>query len=214
MPKQLIMIMGTQRSGTNAFFRSLSQDKRLTCFNEAKKSPLFLNWFLRPEAEIRDVLLAAPGPVLLKPISETVRRSVSDIFEEYKDYELYVPWIYRDPVDVYYSETQHWEGRTDERKFMDRWNRRNSSVLAALPVFGEQIGIVKYEDLLTFPAVFEQVCQFFDIEGQSEFQTVSAGGRRNLADRVVASIEEGTADVCRALDAARRFIPSDLDSLK
>ena len=68
--KQLIMVMGAQRSGTTALFRSLAQDRALTSFNESAEDALYYLYRLRPVRETAPILNAAPGAVLLKPITE------------------------------------------------------------------------------------------------------------------------------------------------
>ncbi len=207
MKKRVIMIMGVQRSGTNALFRSLARDSRYTSCNESADSSIFKHWYLKSEPEIRPFLLKTSRPLLIKPISETIRRGVEDVFREFEDYDIWIPWIYRDPVNVYYSHTQRWPDRKNARRFAEEWNRRNHAILRVLRTFGNRIGIVKYEDLVAHPGVFQQVCQFFDVDGTSEFRTDSAAGRKTLGDRLITELERDTSAVIGSLDAARRFLP-------
>ncbi len=199
------MVMGVQRSGTNALRRSLSLDPRVAGFNESKDSPLFKNWYLRREASIRDFLNGVPGTVLIKPISETRKRTVADIFEEYQAYDLWMPWIYRDPVNVYHSRIRRWPELTDIDRFVDSWNSRNRSALEAIPGHADRMAIVRYEECIADPTVFWGLCRFLNVEGEYLFRRDSAGGYRRLDRELQQRILEGTSEVLQELDAARRF---------
>src|SRR5438094_5316389 len=97
---ELIMVMGVQRSGTNVLFDSLATDRTLSAFPEDIDSAWYCNFLLRPLSELAALIERAPGRILLKPISETCRRSLVDVAEEYRSYPLRFVWIYRDPVNV------------------------------------------------------------------------------------------------------------------
>lgn len=200
--------MGVQRSGTNAFFRCLAHDERYSAFSERPVGPIYSDWFLRPESEIGPVLMAEPGAVLLKPICETYRRSVFELLEEFHAYDVWIPWIYRDPVNVYFSQLQRWNDKDDVTEFNEEWSRRNRMMLEALPALGEKAAVVKYEDLVADPDVLGQLCRHFDVNGKYHFRADSAAGRKNLPEDTIVAIEEGSRAVFRDLDAARRFFPS------
>lgn len=131
--KRFIFVMGVQRSGTNALRRSLSLSPGVIAFNEAEDSEYFHNWYLRPEPDIREHLMAVPLPVLFKPISETLRRPLADIIEEYADYDLSVVWIYRDPLNVYYSTAKRWLATPVGRRRLHRSMEQTESVCARGP---------------------------------------------------------------------------------
>jgi hypothetical protein len=88
------MVIGFQRSGTNALFDSLAGDRNILSFNEVAESEIYRNFYLKPEPEIRSILQAGKS-VLLKPISETKRRNVEDLFQEYAAYDVRVLHIHR-----------------------------------------------------------------------------------------------------------------------
>ena len=207
--KKLIMIMGVQRSGTNILRESLSQDPTITSFNESVESAVFLNWYLRPEGEIRGTLENASSAVLLKPISETRMREVSDVIEEYKNYELWIIWLYRDPVNVYSSQALKWEyiKRRDLDQFICDWNKRNTSVLSAVPRYGSKIIILKYEDLISSPEMFRSLCELVKIDGKYLFRKDSAEGRKKLSQNVIETIDQKTVPIISELDKKRRFAP-------
>ena len=100
---ELIMVMGVQRSGTNVLFDSLATDKTLNVFPEDIDSAFYCNFLLRPLSELAPLIERALGRILLKPISETGRRSLAEMAEEYRSYQLHFVWIYRDPVNVFGS---------------------------------------------------------------------------------------------------------------
>src|SRR4030095_17251401 len=81
----------------------LAQDRALTSFHESAEDALYYLYRLRPVRETAPILNAAPGAVLLKPITETLDRSLEDLKTEYANYALKFVWIYRDPVNVLHS---------------------------------------------------------------------------------------------------------------
>lgn len=212
MSKKLVMVMGVQRSGTTALFRSLALDWDLIGIDESDEKA-FDNFFLKPEQEIRPILNALPGAVLLKPISETFIRSVADVFEEYKAYDLKVIWIYRDPIKVFYSRyIKGWVklDTTSIVSFIRSWNRRNSLMLQCLPVYSSEIAIVSYDDLITDSQVFYDLCDYFDLHGMYLFRQDSSTGRKNLSKTYKAMIDVATFPVLNQLKRARRFKPQQV----
>jgi hypothetical protein len=205
---KIIMVMGVHRSGTNALFNSLAEDTNFRSFNESDDSEIFCEWNLRPESEIRSILQGS-DPILLKPVSETEFRSVIDVIKEYESYEVWIPWIFRDPVNVYLSWFRKWNMPSVD-EFIQMWNRRNQSILMALPDFGTRIGIVRYEDLVSDPQVFYRACGFFGIMGRYLFREDSQGGRRNLPVEIITKIERGTTQILNRLNKSRRFTPRRL----
>src|SRR5919201_116659 len=134
------MVMGVQRSGTTALFRCLEHDPTVTPFMEMDRDAIYRGFYLRPEPQIRMTLRRAPGTVLLKPISETYRRTVSDVFDEFHAYDVKVVWIYRDPVDVVYSMREEgWIGRWQLTLECRDWVRRNQLALQSLRAHGDRI---------------------------------------------------------------------------
>ena len=199
---RLIFVMGVQRSGTNALFSSLERGAR-HAFNESPDSPLFDDFYLRDAGVVREVLDGCSGVVLVKPISETKRRSVSDVLDEYADYGPSVVWIYRDPVNCYASHIERWTGfRGRPEAFAESWSERNQSVLDALGMHEERITIVRYEDLTRSPAMVVSLGASVGLRIRSKFRRDHRRGRRELSREVTSVIEEGTQGVLQALDHA------------
>ncbi len=208
---RLVLIMGVQRSGTNALFKSLTSDPAVLGVNESPDSDFFVDVLLRPEPQLRPLLQAHPGPVVLKPISETTRRSVSDVLDEFADYDVVVPWIYRDPVNCFHSHVERWKGfRGRPDAFADHWSRRNRSVLDALERHGDRIAVLRYGDVVADPVVFHDLCGFVGITGSYLFRPDKNLGRTQQPRAVQARLDAGTADTLAALDAARRFRARDV----
>lgn len=210
MPKQLIMVMGVQRSGTTVLFESLASDPALTAFNESQDSEVFDKYFLRPECEIRPILRSAPGPVLLKPLQETHLRSVAEVVEEYNDYDVRIVWLYRDPVNVFYSGCMKgWRtlAAVDAYHFAHSWSLRNQRLLSALPSLASRTAIVRYEDLIADRAVFQKLCHFLDLRGQYLFRRDSRAGRRRTPVDLQTQIDVWTAQVFAALERQRSYMP-------
>lgn len=220
---KLVMIMGLQRSGTTALFDALSRDPAYDCYQESRDNEAFLGWRLRPEPEIRELLTRSGRPVLMKPIDETNHRDVNAVLEEFGDYEVWIPWIYRDPVDNFFSTIDFFEyqHQTSEDfyssipsladpldaadEFIRRWNDRNRCILEAGPQHAGRIAIIRYEDLIQDAGVFTELCRFLSIRGEYVFRASRAWGRKSLPLAVEDKIDAGTRAVREALDARRRF---------
>jgi len=211
---RLVLIMGVQRSGTNALFKSLTSDPGVLGVNEAPDGPFFQDVLLRPEPELRPHLQAATGPVVLKPISETNHRGVDDVLVELAAYDPRVPWIYRDPVNCFHSHIVRWQGFRDRPEaFAAHWSERNQRALDALGSHGERIAVVRYEDLVTDPQVFVDLGAWLQLPGAYLFRADRGEGRAEQPQEVQALIDAGTAEVRAALDAARRFRAGEAGTL-
>ena len=203
------MLMGIQRSGTNALFYSLSKDSSLSSFNEAGDSVIYKDCFLRPESEIRGFLNSAPGPVLLKPLNDTKTRSVDNILGEYANYDVWVVWLYRDPVNVAYSTYQKWPQYSLDtlKHYLLQYVRRTRYILSISPEYSPNLAIVKYEDIIKDPSVFTKLCSFLGVRGSYLFRGDSQAGRKKFSKDIVKKIDEATADIVALLDKNRTFVP-------
>ena len=214
--KQLIMVMGAQRSGTTALFRSLAHDRALTSFHESAEDALYYLYRLRPVREIAPILNAAPGAVLLKPITETLDRSLEELKTEYANYALKFVWIYRDPVNVLHSMSRKgWlpcalEGEPGA----GTWVARNQLALRFQKDHPAAIAIVRYEDLVSDPTIFGSLCKSLDVNGAPVFREDRGGGRSDLPLAVQRAIEAATGTTLRALDSVRTFRPGRLQRWK
>lgn len=212
--KRLIFVMGVQRSGTNALRQSLSLSPGVVGYNESEESEFFKDWFLRPEPELRARLAAVPGIVLLKPISETLRRSVSSLFDEFAGYDLSVVWIYRDPVAVHRSTRAHpvlgkrfADGGSDGvARFVDEWCTRNRSALDAAASRGPRVSIVSHRDLCHDHLVFRSLCAHLGLAvADNLFRRDARGTTEAEPGDVADAIRRDTAEVWHALEEARSF---------
>jgi hypothetical protein len=207
---ELIMVMGVQRSGTNVLFDSLATDRTLSAFPEDIDTAFYYNFLLRPLSELAPLIERAPGRILLKPISETGRRSLTAVAEEYRSYPLRFVWIYRDPINVFDSmRRERWLAaeEVDRPNYIRGWRKRNEYALQFQQQCPEQIAIVRYEDLCFDPAVFRQLTRWLGLDCNSYFRKDSAQGRKHVAVVAQRTIDAGTGDTLAALDAARTFRP-------
>jgi len=203
---RVILLMGVQRSGTNALFKSLSSSASVRAFNESMDSPWFHQLDLRPETELRPLLTGDPRPVLLKPINETKARSVTEVLDEWSDHDVRVVWTYRDPVNCYHSHVKRWKGfRGQPLDFARQWSLRNRTVVDALDEHGPRIAIVRYEDLAVDASVLDQLSEFLEIPACYLFRPDRAAGWRQVSPDVQDLIAHETADVLARLDRRRRF---------
>jgi hypothetical protein len=208
--KRIIMVMGVQRSGTNVLFQSLSASPGVSAFNESEDNPFFASWYLKPVNEVRRAVEEYPGVIVLKPITETRARSVAEVLTEFREFDVQVVWLYRDPVNVYYSHITKWDyyRQSGPGRFVAEWNRRNRSVIDAAQYFRNRILIVRYEDLIDDPAVFEGLCRALKLDGEYEFWADSQAGRKNLQADVQRTLDEGTRRILLALHEIRSFLPT------
>lgn len=209
--QKLVMVMGVQRSGTNALFFSLASDPTLISYNEAASDALYADFFLRPEPEIRPLLQSARSGVLLKPNSETRRRSLGDVFQEYAKYDLHIVWVYRNPVNIFYSHyTMGWIQYQDisHAYHLNEWNLRNQQILDALPMHAARLTIVRYEDAVADSNILSALFRRVGVNGQNRMRGDTNGGRKRLPRAVQTHIARETQTVHKALDRARTFKPA------
>ena len=209
--KRLVMVTGVQRSGTTAVFGELSRSPGVSARDESIDDPLYREYYLRPEPQIRGLLDALPGTVLLKPVRETVRRPLLAVSDEYDDYDLRLIWLYRDPVNVFASWVQKgWTKDVPDRvvAFAYHWCRRNESALAAAATLGPRLVIVNYEDLCSARALLPRLARLVGLSSKGSLRTDGRGGRRKLAPSTQATLDAMTRDVRRALDDARSLRPA------
>src|SRR5438552_18552829 len=157
---KLIMVMGAQRSGTNVLFSSLATDRTLSAFPEDIDSAWYCNFLLRPLSELAALIERAPGRILLKPISETARRSLGEVAEEYRSYPLRFVWIYRDPVNVFDSmRRERWlaADEIDQPARIRGWRKRNEYAVEFQRECLEQVAIVRHDALCVPPAGFHRL---------------------------------------------------------
>lgn len=210
----LVLIMGVQRSGTNALFKSLSSDASVLGVNESPDSAFFVELLLRPEPQLRPHLLAHDGVVVLKPISETNHRGVDALLDELSAYDPRVAWIYRDPVNCFHSHIERWTGFRDRPDaFAQHWTRRNALALAALSSRRDRMAIVRYEDLVTDPQVFTGLATWLGVTGAYLFRADHGRGRATQPAPVQQIIDAGTAQARQALDRARTFRAGEAGAL-
>ena len=166
--------------------------------------------------EIAPILNAAPGAVLLKPITETLYRSLEELKTEYTNYALKFVWIYRDPVNVLHSMSRKgWlpcalEGQPGA----GTWVARNQLALRFQKGHPTAIAIVRYEDLVSDPKIFDSLCKSLGVKGAPVFREDRGSGRSDLPLAVQRAIEAATGATLRALDSARTFRPGRLQRWK
>ena len=183
----------------------------MTGYFESANDDIYDNFFLRPEPQIRDILLSAPGPVLLKPISETFRRDLYSIFAEYPAYDLHIVWIYRDPVNVLYSQNRlGWialESEAELVTYAGEWHRRNSLVFECLPQYSEQFTVVRFEDLCADPELLPLLGKRLGVPTVSLWKSDISMGRTSLPPEVQSIIERETRQTLERLHTLRTIKP-------
>ena len=201
------MVMGYQRSGTNALFNCFVRSGECIPFLDGEANEIYDDFFLRPEPDIRTILHSQAKPVLLKPVNETKKRNIDSIFAEYSNYDVRIAYIYRDPVNSFFSQIEMWPQFTDVEEFIQLWNRRNMLALQLSPEWKTKFAIVKYQDLSDDPAVFDAICSFYGIRGTYLFRGDKNRGRDHLSKEVQIKIDAETRETLLQLDQARSFLP-------
>lgn len=213
--RKLIFVMGVQRSGTTALLDTLGQDPNLRVEDEHVDSPFFHAYYLRPEPVLRAHIHRIRRRILLKAISETYRRTVEDVLDEFARFEPMVAWIYRDPVDVWRSARA--EFRLDDREleqWLADWNRRNTLALDTLVGrHANRIAIVSYSDLQTQRGTFRELCRFLDIRPRNNlfWHAGQSKGRTALPLDLQRSIDEATKTTLAELRSRRIQPPPHQD---
>jgi Sulfotransferase domain len=200
----IIMVMGHQRSGTNALFDSIAAGGDCLPIPAVENGPIYDAFNLRPESEIGPLLRSEAKPILLKPVNETKRRSIEDILEEFRDYNVKTIYIYRNPVQVFASQIHIWPEFDYVDGFIEQWNRRNKLALEVNPQWSNRFAIVSYEDLIDNPQVFTRACEFLGVRGKYLFRKDRHLGE-NLPPETQKKITEGTKEMWEALQANRTF---------
>lgn len=209
--KRLVMIMGVQRSGTTALFEALATAPGVTARNESPDDEIYVDYFLRPESEIRDVLGSLPGTVLLKPVRESEVRSPRAVAAEYAAYDLRIVWLYRDPVNVFDSyvrrgwRTAQW---VSARAFANEWQRRNATAVADATAGGVPLVVIRYEDLCFEPRLMPRLAKRLGLVVNTRFGADSAIGRQRQPEPVRRMIDGYTAEVRSRLDHLRAIRPA------
>ena len=204
--KRIVMILGFQRSGTTALFETLASAPGVSPRHEHANDDLYDDFFLRPEPQIRPVLAVLPGTVLLKPVRESRRRSPLEVAEEYRDYDLTMIWLYRDPVNVYQSWLEK-QWVTNPEGIGQHWVSRNKKCLASRAALGDTLLIVRYEDLVASPASVAALAGRLGLVVESTLRADSNAGRTHVAAVDQQAIDAATRATLEQLDNARSIRP-------
>jgi hypothetical protein len=205
--KRLVMILGFQRSGTTAMFETLASSPGVSPRHEAADDDIYDDYFLRPESQIRPLLAALPGTVLLKPVRESRRRSPLEVATEYSDYDLSIIWLYRDPVNVFQSWLEKGWVKSMPQEFASHWMTRNEGCLDSRGALGDTLIMVRYEDLVAHPACVEDLAGRLGLAVQSTLRADRNAGRACVAADVQEKIDAVTGATLATLDNARSIRP-------
>ncbi len=212
--KRLVMIMGVQRSGTTGLFYCLSRHPSVTGYHEDEPRLYTPDYMLKPASEIRDILDASPGIIVLKPISETMRRTIYDVASEFSDYDLRIVWIYRDPVNVIYSWLQMGWSTPEQIDYLaNQWNIRNQLFLDYQMAPLTPTIVVRYEDLCNNIGLVSELGARLGIQYVSTMESDSAAGRARFDKSFQDRIDDQTAVMLAQLDSIRTLKPCANDSI-
>jgi len=213
--KSLIMILGVQRSGTSALFMTLAESPGVIPRHESSGDEIYDDYFLRPEPEIRAFLHSLPGTVLLKPVRESERRTPLQVAKDYRDYDLRIIWLYRDPVNVFASYLQrNWcqLSPVDADGFAQQWAQRNRAALVASGPLRERLLVLCYEDLTSHRSLVMDLAARLGLTVRTPLGGDSAGGRRSLPREIQDLIDGHTLSVRDRLDRHRALSARDNES--
>ncbi len=213
--RKMIWVMGMQRSGGTALMNSFLKDSNLDVYKQID-SDLFYHGpehYLRPEPLISSKLDISSQTLVLEPKSETKIREVADVLNEFTNYDVRIIWNYRHPFDVFISRQQKYpnqEWTKDIDRFIELWNKRNQSIINVLNNQKSNITIIKLEDIIKEPSVYNQLCVSIGIKGNYIFRRYEKSfknARQGVSEDVQRKISEGTAEVWSILEERRSFKP-------
>lgn len=168
-----------------------------------------MDWRLRPSADVVALASSAPGPLMLKAISETRFRSVADVFADLGACDVRALWIYRDPVAVFASMVRLGWVPADERHargVAEFWSESQHRMLASLPSCEGRIAIVRHEEIAKSPALFTSAAAFLGLTARSDLRADASRGRAELSSALVETIDSKTApDLARLDDELRTW---------
>lgn len=175
-------------------------------------------YLLRPETEIRHILQNAQGPVLLKPISETMVRTLEDVCTEFSAYQIDIVWLYRDPVNVLYSLHQKdWITLDCYTAEASNWCLRNEMALQFTPPPGVTMTFVSYEDLCANEELVAALGLHLNLDfyynkmtAHRKLSADSNAGRKHVPDQLQQTIDAMTAMTRERLNANRLSVGSYL----
>ena len=208
---KLIMIMGMQRSGSTALFDTLRTARTLVSYAESPDGPIYDDYFLRPESAIRQVLRSSGSPVLLKPVRESERRALVSIIDEYADYDLSILWLYRDPVNVFFSySVKGWlDASTVALEWVAlEWVARNRMLIQLPAAYRPKLTVLRYEKLVSDDgSLLQALKRKLGIRGRSTLRPDSNAGRAKLPIVTQARIDAITSETLLDL----HLLPTGLD---
>lgn len=204
----MLLVMGVQRSGTTALFESLASDPRVRAVNESSENAAFLDWRLRAGPVVAALASSAPGPLLLKAISETRFRSVADVFADLGACDVRALWTWRDPVAVFASMVRLGWVPADERHargVAEFWVASQDRMLASLEACAGRLAVVRHEEIAASPALFASAAAFLGLDGRSALRPDVSPCRATLAAALVSLIDDVTAPNVARLDDVRTW---------
>lgn len=205
--KRLLMIMGFQRSGTTALFETIASAPGISARHEHADDDIYDDYYLRPEPLVRPVLAALPGTVLLKPVRESARRSPAEVADEYRDHDLTILWLYRDPVNVYHSWVEKGWAKGPPARIGGLWVSRNVKCLRSRAALGPKLLLIRYEDLVTSPACLDDLAGRLGLTIRSTLRADRNAGRSQVAPQIRDEIDTITRGTLEKLDRARSIRP-------
>jgi hypothetical protein len=150
-------------------------------------------------------------PLVFHSIAESVRHAPDKIINGFDSSQ--VIWLYRNPVNVFFSGCKMWGTRYPQqwtisepnvRRFCkDYYNDRNQKVAQCYDNYKDKIFIVKYEDLIESRELFDKVCDFADAAGEYIWREDSNLGYKELDSKFVKLIRKSTEDTFDWLEKHR-----------
>jgi len=179
--KRVILLMGVQRSGTNALRKSLEHDTSIISYNEGIYNIFFEKWLLRPKKSYTEFLTQLNfKTVLLKPVQETRLKKIEEIITGFDIFNCYIIWPFRNPINVYYSQNK--KSKRSIKSFIADWNKRNSDAIDFYINKKDDILFVEYEKLLTDKEYLNNIFKYTNINGKDIFLNDSNAGINTLSN--------------------------------
>lgn len=191
--KCVILLLGVQRSGTNAIRRSLENDKLILSINESISNDFFKDWLLKPKSEYENKINGLHNvTLLLKPVQETRKRNIISIMNDFSEYKTTILWPFRNPINVYYSQKIKKDRSVYE--FLNDWINRNSDAIK-YSENNNNIIFIPYEKLINDKEYFASLCVKINVNGKFMFKQDSKKGELNLNNKIKNEITKRTQEI-------------------
>jgi len=205
-------------------FRCLEKDFNTVGYNESPDSEMFENKNLLSPKIIKPVVnkhIENDNFVLVKPNKLAHNKQLSDILKQYREFNPSIIWMYRNPINVYYSFCEmvekhqphimeDWRNRISDVFLDDEkgWCARQQKAIDSCKSTHEKITVINYQDFLNNPQkILMHLYDRYGINGNSNAVRVDSNkGQKELSESVQQQIWNHCKTVYEKLESLRLYV--------